>query len=97
MPEDSLSSIVVGLVQELRQDLREQHARLRADMNAGFDRFAAESKNAANDRKDFHGRLMALETHVSESRLFTQGRLVIVVAIIAAITSGLFRLLDRAL
>lgn len=87
MPEQTpqVNSIVVyELLQALRQDVRDQHSRLRQDMNAGFDRMAHESTGWREALAAHHGRLTAIETINSERKTLTQSHLSIIVTLISS-------------
>ena len=92
MPEQfpQVNSVVVyELLQELRQDVREQHQRLRTDMNAGFDRLTTDERERQKAVADYRERLTAIETTLAERKTVTQGRMSVVVALVS---SGMFAL-----
>ena len=81
------SIVVYELLQELRTDVRDQHARIRADLTAGLMRIADENREHLTMLTDHHGRLTALETQGGQQQHLSTNRLSV---LIAAISSGTY-------
>lgn len=98
MPDNKVSAeVVYELLNQLRTDVREQHSRLRMDMNAGFDNFREDRRVNAEEQVDINNRLIEIEAIIRERRDVTHTRLLLLVSIISVGITIIWQIVQHAM
>ncbi len=98
MNEGEISAaIVYELLQQLRVDVKEQHVRLRTDMNDGFNRLTSVENGRLDECKRHLERLAVVETQIREWKLASQLRMSVMIACISSVVFLAWQFIARGL